>query len=208
MQAVNDNNDAHHSMPDSPLLARSSRALVVIGVHVLVVYLIATSLGIVKAPSFVKPMEATIIETQQEQPKPVEVVKPEIEDPQLDIAPPDTLPIPEVEVPVEAVSESQVAAAPAQAMEATELAVSNRVAPVYPPASRRANEQGVVSFRILVDERGKPLQVNVLKSSGFPRLDEAAAQAIRKWTFVPPTRNGAKVQSWSRVQVRFELNNA
>jgi protein TonB len=205
MQAVNGNN---HSPHESQALGRGGRALLVIGAHVVVVYLIATSLGIVKAPSFVKPMEASIIDApQQDQPKPVEVVKPEMEQPQLDV-PQDTLPIPEVEIPVETPTESTMAAAPVQAVESTELAVSNRVAPAYPPASRRAGEQGVVQFRILVDERGKPLEVNVLKSSGFPRLDEAAAAAIRKWTFVPPTRNGAKVQSWSRVAVRFELNAA
>lgn len=200
MQAVNNG----HSAPESPLLARSGRALLVIGAHVIVVYLIATSLGIVKAPNFVKPMEASIIDMPQDQAKPVEVIKPDIEQPQLDVPPPDTLPIPEVEVPVEATSTMN--AAPAEAVEATELAVSNRVAPIYPPASRRGGEEGVATFRILVDTNGKPLQVNVVKSSGFARLDDAAAAAIRRWTFVPPTRGGVKVQSWSRVAVRFELS--
>ena len=65
-----------------------------------------------------------------------------------------------------------------------------------------------MTFRILVDEHGSPLQVQVLKSSGFSRLDDAAAQAIRKWTFVPPTRDGTQVRSWSRVQVRFQLETA
>ena len=204
MQAVK---NGPHSPRESHALGRGGRALLVIGAHVVVIYLIATSLGIVKAPAFVKPMEASIIDAPQEQVKPVEVVKPDMEQPQLDV-PQDTLPIPEVEVPVEVPTESTMAAAPVQAVESTELAVSNRVAPVYPPASRRAGEQGVAQFRILVDERGKPLEVNVLKSSGFPRLDEAAAAAIRKWTFVPPTRNGQKVQSWSRVAVRFELSAA
>lgn len=204
MQAVKNGPPSPH---ESNVLGRSGRALLVIGAHVVVIYLIATSLGIVKAPSFVKPMEASIIEAPKEEQKPVEVVKPEMEQPQLDVQPED-LPVPEVEVPVEVPTESTMAATPTQAVESTELAVSNRVAPVYPPASRRAGEQGVAQFRILVDEHGKPLQVNVVKSSGFPRLDEAAAAAIRKWTFVPPTRNGAKVQSWSRVAVRFELSAA
>ena len=206
MQTVKGDNNTH-SVPERQALGRGGRALLVIGAHVIVVYLIATSLGVIKAPSFVKPMEATIIETPQEKVKPVEVVKPDLEEPTLDVTP-ETLPIPEVEVPVEATTEQPMAAAPTDAVESTELAVSNRVAPVYPPASRRAGEEGVATFRILVDERGKPLQVNVLKSSGHPRLDEAAAAAIRKWTFVPPTRNGTKVQSWSRVQVRFELSAA
>ena len=189
-----------------PMLARSGRALLVVGVHVVVIYIIATSMGIVKLPSLAEPMEATIIETPQEETKPVEMVKPDMVDPTLDVPEPDTLPVPEVEVPVDVVSDAAMATAPAEAVEATELAVSNRVAPVYPAVSRRNGEQGIATFRILVDEKGKPLEVTVLKSSGFSRLDDAAKQAIRKWTFVPPSRNGAPVRSYSRVQVRFELN--
>lgn len=191
---------------NSLTLGRGARALVVIGAHVLVVYLIATSLGIIEMPKLAQTMEATIIETPQEETKPVEMVKPDLVDPTLDVPEPETLPIPEVEVPVDVVSDAAMATSPAEAVEATELAVSNRVAPVYPAMSRRLGEQGVATFRILVDEKGKPLEVSVLKSSGFPRLDDAAAQAIRKWKFVPPTRDGAPVRSYSRVQVRFELN--
>ena len=86
--------------------------------------------------------------------------------------------------------------------------MANRVAPVYPAASLRASEEGVVTFRVLVDERGRPLQVDVMKSSGHPRLDEAAKKAVSRWVFVPPSRDGQPVRSWSRVQVRFELKNA
>lgn len=187
---------------------RSGRLLLVIGLHVVAIYLIATSMGLVKAPSFVEPMEATVVQIQdQEKPMETQEVKPELVDPNLEIPEPDTIPIPEVEVPVSTVSESTLKAAAAP-IEATELAVSNRVAPVYPAMSRRAGEQGTASFRILVDEHGRPMQVSVLKSSGFPRLDEAAAQAIRKWTFVSPTRDGKPVRSWSRVQVRFQLETA
>ena len=55
MQAVkkNENPIPGSPVPGSPVLARSGRALLVIGAHVVVVYLIATSLGIVKAPSLV-----------------------------------------------------------------------------------------------------------------------------------------------------------
>src|SRR4051794_8608329 len=109
-------------------LAGSGRLLVVIGLHVAAIYLIATSLGIVKAPSFIEPMEATLIETPQET-KPVEPVKPELIEPTLDIAEPDVIPIPEVDVPVDIPSNAAVSAAPAEAVESAELAVTNRVAP-------------------------------------------------------------------------------
>jgi protein TonB len=186
-------------------LARSGRALIVIGMHVAVVYLIAGSLGIVDMPTLQKPMEATIVEVPQKNEPMKPVAQPELVEPTLDVPLPDTIPIPEVEVPVEAVSEAALTAAPTDAVESTELAVSNRVAPAYPAISRRQGEEGVVTFRVLVDEKGNPLEVNVLSSSGHSRLDDAARQAIKKWKFVPPTRGGQAVRSWSRVQVRFQL---
>jgi protein TonB len=186
--------------------AGSGRLIAVIGLHVAVIYMIATSLGIVKAPSFIEPMEAVMIETPQ-QTKPVEPIKPQLEEPTLDIAEPDVVPIPEVEVPVDATSTAAITAA-TEAVESTELTVTNRTAPAYPPASRRNGEEGVVTFRVLVDESGHPMQVNVLKSSGFSRLDEAAQQAIRRWVFAPAVRNSQPVRSWSRVSVRFQLNAA
>jgi protein TonB len=186
-------------------LARGGRALIVIGMHVVVVYLVASSLGIVEMPMLQKPMEATIIELPQQNEPMKPVAQPELVEPTLDVPEPDTIPIPEVEVPVEAVSEAALSVAPTEAVESTELAVSNRIAPAYPAISRRQGEEGVVSFRVLVDEKGRPLEVNVLRSSGFPRLDDAARQAIKRWSFVPPTRGGQAVRSWSRVQVRFQL---
>jgi len=51
------------------------------------------------------------------------------------------------------------------------------------------------------------MEVTVLNSSGFPRLDEAAMNAIRKWAFKPAMNAGQAVQSWTRVQVKFELKN-
>ena len=88
------------------------------------------------------------------------------------------------------------------------MTVSKRVDPLYPPTSRRNGEQGMGMYRVLVDEKGHPTDVQVLKSSGFPRLDTAAMEAIRKWAFKPAVQNSQPVQSWTRVQVAFQLENA
>ncbi|MEJ1962438.1 MAG: energy transducer TonB [Gammaproteobacteria bacterium] len=68
--------------------------------------------------------------------------------------------------------------------------------------------RGTGMFRVLVDEKGRPKDVQVLKSSGHPRLDEAAMIAIRKWAFSPAMQNSQPVQSWTRVQVTFNLQNS
>ena len=94
----------------------------------------------------------------------------------------------------------------APVMEAKSLSVTRRVEPVYPPASRRLDEHGVVRLRILVDERGRPREVQIAKSSGFDRLDEAAVTAVRRWQFSPAMQESRAVSAWTQVNVLFQLN--
>ncbi len=77
--------------------------------------------------------------------------------------------------------------------------------PVYPRASRRLNETGEVVVRVFVGSDGLPRQLQVLKSSGFPRLDEAALEGVRRARFKPPTENGRPTAGWARIPIPFEL---
>ena len=61
-------------------------------------------------------------------------------------------------------------------------------------------------FNVLVDENGHPKDVTVKTSTGFPRLDQAAIEAIRHWTFNPAVRGAQKVTAWTSVKVTFQLN--
>jgi protein TonB len=60
--------------------------------------------------------------------------------------------------------------------------VSYRVRPVlvYPVRERRAGHHGTTQIRAYIDASGVPQQVTVEKSSGYPALDEAAVDAMRK----------------------------
>jgi len=77
--------------------------------------------------------------------------------------------------------------------------------PVYPSFSRRAGEEGTVSLRVRVGVEGRALAVEVARSSGFPRLDEAARDAVSRWRFVPARRGDNAVDSWVLVPVSFQL---
>jgi periplasmic protein TonB len=195
----------------SGLFRRGPVGVAVVGLHLLLIYAIAGSLGIVKFPELAKPMEAVIIdEPQEQQHEPVKIVKPDLETPQVE-TPPIEDTIPDIEVPVDEPAPNAITAQVSDSAPATETAnmtVSKRVDPTYPAASRRAGEQGMGQFRVLVDEKGHPTDVQVLKSTGFPRLDQAAVEAIRKWAFKPAVQNSQPVQSWTRVQVAFQLKNA
>jgi protein TonB len=193
------------------LFNRGPAGLIVIGIHAVLLYAIAGSIGIVKLPEFAKPMEAVIIDAPEEQQhEPVQVMKPELDTPQIETPPLEDT-VPEIEVPTDEPTPNAITAEASQSQpvgETANMKVSKRVDPVYPAGSRRDGEQGSGMFRVLVDQKGHPLDVQVLKGSGFPRLDAAAVEAIRKWVFNPALQNGAAVQSWTRVSVAFKLENA
>ncbi len=75
----------------------------------------------------------------------------------------------------------------------------------YPAASRRARETGRVVLRLFIDERGQPRQVQVNRSSGFPRLDDAAVAAIEQALFKPHTENAQPIGVWALVPIDFDL---
>lgn len=192
----------------SGLLSKGPIGIVVLGLHLALIYAVAVSLGIVELPGTAKPMEAVIIDSPPtEQTEPVPVVKPDLESPPVETPPMEnTIPEPEIvsDEPAPAAITAEASPAPPVA-ETANMKVNRRVDPVYPAGARRDGEEGTGLFRVLVDERGRPIDVQVLKSSGFPRLDEAALTAIRKWSFSPAIQSGTAVKSWTRVSVAFRL---
>lgn len=200
-----------HAMNNETWL-RGGRAALVIGAHVALIYGVATSLGIIEMPKIMKPMEALVIETPTERveytPPPMQ---PDLAKPQIDLVVPETAAI---DVPIEqevvqvAPMETVPAETTAPAAITADLAVTRRVDPAYPPASRRQNEEGAVTVNVLVDERGRAKDVQVAVSSGFPRLDAAAAEAIKRWLFKPAIRDSQPTSAWTRVKVVFRLDTA
>ncbi len=77
--------------------------------------------------------------------------------------------------------------------------------PEYPRLSIRAGETGRVMLRIYIDEAGLPRTVQVERSSGHARLDEAGAAAMKKARFKPYTENGQAVAGWAFVPARFRI---
>ena len=55
--------------------------------------------------------------------------------------------------------------------------------PDYPRLSSRLKEQGDVVLRLTLDEQGRVRGVELVESSGYSRLDEAAMSAAPKWRF-------------------------
>ncbi len=120
-------------------------------------------------------------------------------------------PPPEEEPPAEAGDEEPVAAVPSPAVPAEPApglvepaAVLTRVEPVYPDVARRAGIEGTVELEVSIDGAGKVTDVEVVR--GLPLgMSDAAASAVRRWTFRPARTAAGPVTSRKTVRIRFVL---
>jgi protein TonB len=80
--------------------------------------------------------------------------------------------------------------------------------PVYPPLARRMNEQGKVMLSVLVNVRGQPERVEIEKTSGSPRLDQAARTAVLEARFKPYLENGQPIAVRVFVPISFSLKDS
>ncbi|HTH39330.1 MAG TPA: TonB family protein [Rhodocyclaceae bacterium] len=120
-----------------------------------------------------------------------------------------TAPTPPAEAaPAAKSAADSAAAAPAAVVQPRfDAAYLNNPAPTYPPMSRRLGETGRVFLRVHVLPAGTPDQVEVRTGSGFPRLDNAAVDAVKRWRFVPAKQGSELVAAWVIVPISFSLEN-
>jgi len=79
--------------------------------------------------------------------------------------------------------------------------------PEYPPVSRMRHETGTVMVRVLIGVDGRAQKGRIAKSSGYPRLDDAALIAARdRWSYRLNTSGGVSRAMWFDVPIRFALN--
>lgn len=79
--------------------------------------------------------------------------------------------------------------------------------PAYPRDALRNGIEGTVQLRVLVDETGHVLDVQIERSSGDHQLDTAAREhVLRRWLFQPAQRNGVPMRAWGRVPIEFRLD--
>jgi protein TonB len=61
-----------------------------------------------------------------------------------------------------------------------------RVNNKYPPAARSLHQQGTVVLHMHMARDGRVLDASILKSTGFPLLDEAARNLVLHMRSFPP----------------------
>ena len=77
--------------------------------------------------------------------------------------------------------------------------------PPYPAASRRLNEHGTSTIRVLIGADGQPQRAEIAKSSGYTRLDQAALATTLRWRYVPGKRGGVPESMWFNVPIDWVL---
>lgn len=145
--------------------------------------------------------------------KPVPVVRHDVAPPVVTrpqpVAPPQATPTEEGSAPMTpAPTVDATPSTPAMVSAPVEahLAYVSAPAPAYPRAAISRRMEGTVTLRVLVDETGKPVQVEIEKSSGHSILDITARdQVLAAWRFQPATADGKAVRAWARIPVSFDL---
>jgi protein TonB len=88
------------------------------------------------------------------------------------------------------------------AVKKPEILVKNQ--PRYTELARRANIEGVVVLKAIIDERGYVTDLQVLKDLPMG-LDKAAVEAVRTWRFKPATLHGQPVKVYYNLTVNFTI---
>jgi protein TonB len=81
--------------------------------------------------------------------------------------------------------------------------------PPYPMLARRMGVQGVVVLRVHVRSDGSVAEAELARSSVSQLLDDSALKTVReRWRFLPARLDGAPVESWVEVPIRFVLGDS
>jgi|GEM_PF-2280610 len=152
------------------------------------------------------------VEQEKIQPKP-----PPPPPPQVDIPPPPSVPPPAINIqvetqtqPITVTNKPPPPAPPPVVHQSVTTPVSvgrpHTCLDKYPETSVRLNEEGttLLSFKVMTD--GSVSDVTVAKSSGYPRLDEAAVSCVGRWHYSPQKVDGNPVEASWQSNVQWKLH--
>ena len=183
---------------------RTLAFVLVVMIHVGFFWVLNSGLGAKMVQIVTGPVETEIIEEPQDEENEPPPPPPDIEHPPPYVPPPEvSIDMPAAQPPTTAISgvtnEQPTAPPPIKAAGTASVKTppsttgkgARITQPEYPPSSRRAGEEGTVTLQVYVLETGSAGDVKVPKSSGFPKLDEAAVKEVqRTWRFVPGKEDG------------------
>jgi periplasmic protein TonB len=196
---------------------RTLAFFLVVVIHAIFLWGLTSGLGKAIVEFVAPPVETEIVEDLPEEEEPPPPPPPDYAPPPPFVPPPElAITQPTTQGPTTAITTTTVKPTgppppkPASTSVKTPPSTQGKGAritqPEYPPGSRRAGEEGTVQLQVYVLENGRAGEIKIAKSSGFPRLDEAAVKEVqRNWRFVPGKEDGKPVPMWHVFAVTFRL---
>ncbi len=80
-----------------------------------------------------------------------------------------------------------------------------QAAHVYPPEAARRHQQGTIVLMLYINGSGALDKIEIVKSSGFPLLDEAAIREMKLSKFQPATDGAIQIRSRAQASVTYRL---
>ena len=75
----------------------------------------------------------------------------------------------------------------------------------YPPILRDAGLGGQVMVWFFISEEGEVLDSRIFKSSGYPKIDQAALDVADIYEFTPALNRDQKVKVWIQLPITFQV---
>jgi periplasmic protein TonB len=198
-------------------LGALGRMGVVVAAHGALVFILATSFGLV--PKDAVPPDVTLVPVDD--PPIIDDDPPPLIGPSLTSERPQ-LPAPE-NPPVDNSSENVIGAelvepdrivtetGPGSGPVITGAAVDPRrplSQPPYPARLQREGVEGAVDVEVFVQPDGRIGDARIVRSSGYAEFDQVTLdEARRRWRMVPATADGRPITQWYRLRVKFKLTN-
>ena len=192
--------------------------MAIVGLHIALYFMFEAGLATKVIKMIEPPVQVDVVQEVKKVETPPPPPPPKMEHPPVEIPPP--------EVTINMPAEPQTTAitnvttkhvdvpppappAPRQVVHvsaALDLKHSPSTQDYYPPTSQRLGEQGNTTIKLCAAPDGSVQgQPEVVKSSGSPRLDEAAVRWGTHVRMKPATDDGKAVQGCAMLLVKFEL---
>ncbi|HTI95609.1 MAG TPA: energy transducer TonB [Rudaea sp.] len=107
--------------------------------------------------------------------------------------------------PAEKPAPAPAVATPAPAPVTTPAELLKSVPPSYPPEAYRSRQQGWVEVAFTITTDGKVVNAKVASSQPSRVFDQAALEAVRRWTFKPRMVNGQPAEEQATRRIEFKL---
>lgn len=190
---------------------------VILGLHVLVLWVVASGLARRIVETMAPPIQTDLIEEVQERDTPPPPPPPEFERPPVEVPPPDVaidIPVDTQSTAIADVTDKPVPRAPPpppppkNVKKATLGKNFPNSEDYYPAAAKRLGEEGSPTVKVCIGPNGKLTEEpTIAASSGNARLDEGAIKLAKAGRYLAGSVDGVPSTDCLSFRVKFELKN-